>query len=232
LSIAGSPAPRAVLFDALGTLLELEPPAPLLRAELLRSFGVTVSERDAERAIAAEIAYYRAHLDEGRDLEGLALLRRRCAEALYGALPASAQAALPRGDALVAALLASLRFCAYDDVGPALTAYRSRNLRLVVVSNWDVSLHGVLKDAGLAALLDGALTSAEAGERKPSPAIFEQALVLAGVSAAEAIHVGDSLEEDVSGARAAGIEPVLLRRDGRPGPPGVHTVSSLGELGL
>jgi putative hydrolase of the HAD superfamily len=221
-----------VLFDALGTLLELEPPAALLRAEVMRRFGVTVSERDAERAIAAEIAYYRAHLDEGRELEGLTSLRRRCADVLHAALPVSAQTALPRGDALVAALLASLRFRAYDDVSPALTAYRSRNLRLVVVSNWDVSLHGVLEDLGLATLLDGALSSAEAGERKPSPAIFEQALVLAGVSAAEAVHVGDSLEEDVSGARAAGIEPVLLRRDGCPGPRGVRTVRSLAQLRL
>jgi len=44
------------------------------------------------------------------------------------------------------------------------------------------------------------------------------------------VHVGDSLEEDVVGARAAGIEAVLLRRDGRPGPSGVRTIASLAEL--
>jgi putative hydrolase of the HAD superfamily len=232
LSAVGSLPPRAVLLDALGTLLELEPPAPLLRAELAHRFGVTVSQTEAQYAISAEIACYRAHLDDGRDAVGLASLRRRCAEVLHAALPESAQQALPRGDGLVAALLASLRFRPYDDVGPALATYRSRGLRVVVVSNWDVSLHDVLDDVGLGTLLDGVLTSADAGARKPSPAIFDQALRLAGAPAAETIHVGDSLTEDVAGARAAGIEPVLVRRDGTPGPHGVRTVSSLAQLVL
>src|SRR3954453_23481782 len=59
---------RTILFDALGTLIGFEPPAPHLRVEL-RTRGHEVSERAAERAIRAEIAYYRAHLHEGRDPE-------------------------------------------------------------------------------------------------------------------------------------------------------------------
>jgi putative hydrolase of the HAD superfamily len=78
---------RAVLLDALGTLVRLEPPAPRLRRELASRFGLRVSEAEAELAIAAEIAYYRAHLDEGRDLSSVAALRVRCAEALAAALP-------------------------------------------------------------------------------------------------------------------------------------------------
>lgn len=230
MSSAGSPRPRAVLLDALGTLLKLEPPGPRLRVELAQRFGVSVSEDDAERAIGVEIAYYRAHLDEGRDPKALTSLRRACAEVLRAALPQSARAALADPDSLTAALLASLRFRAYDDVRPALVACRSHGLRLVVVSNWDVSLHGVLEDLGLRAAIDRVLTSAEAGARKPSPVIFEQALALAGVPAPAAIHVGDSLAEDVAGARAAGIEPVLIRRDGSPGPPDVRTVASLAQL--
>jgi putative hydrolase of the HAD superfamily len=221
---------RAVLLDALGTLVALEPPAPLLRAELARRFAVELTEADAKRAIAAEIAYYRAHLGEGSDPERLAALRRKCAQALHRALPESARAALTDTDALTAALLASLRFRAFEDVAPALAALRGQGLALVVVSNWDVSLHWVLQDVGLGSAIDRVLSSAEAGARKPSPAIFEQALLLAGVPASGAIHVGDSLEEDVAGARAAGIEPVLLRRDGSPGPPGLRTVASLAEL--
>ena len=85
---------RAILLDALGTLVALEPPAPLLRAELARAVRTRrVSEREAERAIGAEIAYYRAHLDEGRDAASLQALRRRCAEVLRSALPV----APPRG---------------------------------------------------------------------------------------------------------------------------------------
>ena len=220
--------PTAILLDALGTLVALEPPAPRLRIELARRFGLDVTESDAARAIGAEIAYYRAHLDEGRDQAGLAALRRRCAGALRAELPAAGLKL--ELDPLVDALLASLRFTAFPDVRPALAAARARGRRLVVVSNWDVSLHGVLRALELEPLLDGILTSAGAGARKPAPAIFEQALALAGAAPGEAIHVGDSLEEDVAGARAAGIEPVLVRRDGGPALTGVRTISSLAEL--
>ena len=230
-------SPRAVLLDALGTLVSLDPPAPRLRAELAARFGVELAESDCERAIAAEIGFYRAHLDEGRDASALAALRRRCAAALRDALPPSARDATADLDELTAALLASLRFRPFDDVRPALTDWRARGLRVVVVSNWDVSLHDVLERVGLAGLLGGVVTSAEAGARKPDPAIFERALALAGVRAAEAVHVGDSVEEDVAGARAAGIEPVLLRREGAgpaTGPfvaadPPVRTIATLTE---
>jgi len=219
-------APSAILLDALGTLVALEPPAPRLRAELAERFGLEVSARQAARAIAAEIAYYRTHLDAGRDPAGLEALRRECAGVLRAELPA-ADLEL---DPLVEALLASLRFTAFADVRPALVAARSRGQRLVVVSNWDVSLHGVLRALELEPLLDGIITSAGAGARKPAPAIFEQALALAGAGPEEAIHVGDSLDEDVAGARDAGIEPVLVRRDGGAEVRGVRTISSLAEL--
>jgi putative hydrolase of the HAD superfamily len=219
---------RAVLLDALGTLVKLEPPAPRLRRELSARFGVRVSEAEAEAAIAAEIAYYRSHLDEGRDLSSVALLRIRCAEALAAALPA--RVAMPSVSALTEALLASLEFTAFGDVRPALEVMRARGLRLVVVSNWDASLHGVLERLSLTPLLDGVVTSAEVGARKPSPAIFAQALALAGAEAGAAIHVGDIVDEDIAGARAAGIEAVLLRRDGGSGPPGVRTIARLDQV--
>jgi putative hydrolase of the HAD superfamily len=217
--------PEAILLDALGTLVELEPPAPALRAELARRFQVDVTEADAARAIAAEIAYYRAHLDEGSDLERLADLRARCARVVQDALGLSALAP----DEMTAALLASLRFRTFPDATPALFAARERGRRLVVVSNWDVSLNGVLEGLGLAALLDGIVTSAAAGVRKPAPAIFARALELAGARADEAVHVGDSLDEDVAGARAAGIEPILIRREPADGAP-VRTIETLAEL--
>jgi putative hydrolase of the HAD superfamily len=231
--------PQAILLDALGTLVALEPPAPLLRVELERRFEVDVSEAEAERAIAAEIAYYRSHLDEGRDPRSLRRLRGRCAEVLRGALPPALAQIDTAG--MTEALLASLRFSAFGDAAPALAAARKRGRRLVVVSNWDVSLNGVLEGLGLTGLLDGIVTSAAAGTRKPAAAIFEQALAVAGVGRDEAVHVGDSLEEDVAGARAAGIEPILIRR--RSGddaartsasaaavPAPVRTIRSLAEL--
>jgi putative hydrolase of the HAD superfamily len=219
--------PTVILLDALGTLVALAPPAPRLRAELAQRFGLVVTEAEAASAIAAEIAYYRAHLDQGRDAAGLAALRGRCAEVLRSALPGAAGI---EPDRMVEALLASLCFTAFDDVRPALQAARARGQRLAVVSNWDVSLHDVLRTLGLGACFDAILTSAEVGARKPAALIFERALELIGAGAAQAIHVGDSLKEDVAGARAAGIEPVLVCRDGAEPVPDVRTIASLAEL--
>ena len=128
------------------------------------------------------------------------------------------------------ALLASLRFRAFPDVIAALIAARERGCRLVVVSNWDVSLNEVLARLEVAPLLDGIVTSAGVGARKPAPAIFARALELAGVRPDVTIHVGDSLEEDVAGARGAGIEPILIQREAGPPAPGVRTIKTLTEL--
>jgi putative hydrolase of the HAD superfamily len=224
------PPPTALLLDSLGTLVALEPPAPLLQRELAVRFGIEVSEAQSAAGLAAEISYYRARLHEGRDAASLAALHSECAEALRAGMPCPAVLAEVDTASLTEALLASLRFVAYPDAAPALAVARARGQTLVVVSNWDVSLADVLDRAGLAPLLDRILTAAELGVRKPSGEIFMRALAVAGVGPQEAVHVGDSLEEDVAGARAAGIEAVLLRRDGRPGPSGVRTIASLAEL--
>jgi putative hydrolase of the HAD superfamily len=221
---------RALLIDGLGTLVSLAPPAPALRDELARRFGIEVSEDEAGRALAAEIAFYRAHMGLGRDAESLAALRRRCAEVLREALPASDRLAAIDVEALTEALLGALRFDAYPDARPALLRARAAGARIVVVSNWDVSLAEVLERVGLAPLLDGVVTSAAVGAAKPQPAIFAHALALAGVGAERARHVGDTLDEDVRGASACGIPAVLLRRDAEPAPAGVATIGGLGEL--
>ena len=221
---------RAVLLDALGTLLELEPPVPALRAELAAR-GVEVDDAEARATLTGEITYYRAHHLEGSDRAAVARLRRRCAEEMRAALPERVRDALPLDD-LEAAMIAALRFRPYPEVPAALEDLRRRGLRLVVVSNWDVSLHDQLAQDGLGRLVHGIVSSAELGAAKPAPAAFTHALTLAGVPAEEAAHVGDRVEEDVEGARAAGIEPVLVLRDGEPPAlrPPVWTIRSLREL--
>jgi putative hydrolase of the HAD superfamily len=218
---------RAVLLDAMGTLLTFEPPAPHLRTALRERLGAEVSEDAARAAIAAEIAYYRAHLHEGRDEAGLAALRRASAEVMRG--PLGLEHA--DGELLTAALLDALRFHAFPEVPGALRTFRAAGARLVVVSNWDVSLHERLDETGLAPLLDGAVASAELGAAKPDPAIFARGLEIAGVQPAQALHVGDSPREDAEGALAAGIAPVLLARDGRAdAPEGLRVIRALDEL--
>ena len=218
----------ALLLDALGTLLELEPPVEPLRRELRERCGLDVGAAEAGAALRAEIAFYRAHHDDASDRERLADLRRRATEALRDALPpAAASVPLAR---LTEALLAALRFRPFDEVPEVLRAARDRGVRLVVVSNWDVSLHDVLDETGLAPLLDGVVTSAECGSAKPDGAIFAHGLALAGVPAAAAVHVGDSVEHDVAGALAAGIAPLLVARDGAAPPHGVRAIATLRPL--
>src|SRR3954452_22549205 len=219
-------AVRAVLLDALGTLLELCPPAPRLRAALRERAGLEIDEATAGRAIAADNRYYLAHRQEGGTAAGLADLRARCADVMRGELGDTLPAA-----ALLDALLVALEFRAFPDVAPALRELRARGVRLVVVSNWDVSLHERLAQTGLAALVDGRVASAEIGASKPDPAIFRHALELAGgMVPGQALHVGDTLDADFEGARAAGLDAVLLARDGVPAPAGVPTIASLAEL--
>jgi putative hydrolase of the HAD superfamily len=212
---------RAVLLDALGTLVRLEPPAPALRARL-REVGIDVDQRTAERAMGAEIAYYLEHHMEGRDRESLGRLRDRCAAELGAVLGVE-------GPRVRAPMLAALRFVPFPDVPPALRELRRRGLRLVVASNWDCSLPDWMEGAGLLGLLDGTASSAVAGEAKPAPAVFRRALEIAGARPDEALHVGDSLDGDVEGARAAGVRPLLVVRDGEP-PAGVEAIRSLAEL--
>ena len=192
---------KAVFLDALGTLVELEPPWVGLRSAL----GDGIPDDRLIAAVRAEMAYYKAHSDEGRDPESLADLRRRCAELLSRELGTEVS---------TETLVDSIRFAPFPDAAPALERLRAAGLELICVSNWDVSLEQVLARCGLAELLDGAISSAAAGARKPDPEIFAAALRLAGCSAAEAIHVGDTREEDVEGAAAAGIRVLLIDREG------------------
>jgi putative hydrolase of the HAD superfamily len=203
---------RAVFLDALGTLVELEPPWISIRDMV----PAEVSDERLIEALKAEMAYYKEHAHEGRDEASLAELRERCARIVSERLGM---------DVGVDELVAAIRFSPYPDAVPALSGLRDRGLSLVSVSNWDCSLPRVLDGCGLGELLDGTITSAEAGSRKPDPKIFEQALELAGCDASDALHVGDTAEEDVVGARAAGIRPLLIDRDG-----GNGDIASLEEI--
>src|ERR671937_164738 len=79
-------------------------------------------------------------------------------------------------------------------------------------------------------LVDAVVISAEVGVAKPDPAIFRAALERLGARAEDSLHVGDSVENDVAGARAAGLDAVLVARNGAAAPDGVRAVRSLAEL--
>ena len=224
-------ARRAILLDALGTLLELKAPLPALQALMRERHAIEVSAQDGQRALRAEMGHYRANCVRAADAASLLELRLECAGIIAATLGGAA--AELGAAALLPTLLDSLQFEPFPEVRPTLARWREDGLRLVVASNWDVSLHEVLERTGLRERLDGVATSAEVGSAKPAGELFAAALELAGVAAAEAVHVGDSLEEDVAGARAAGIEAVWLRRERQrelAPPPGAAVIATLDEL--
>lgn len=199
-----------MLFDALGTLVSLESPWPLLAGTLASRYGIDISQDEAREAMRTEMTYYLEHHTKGRDPASLAELRARCASILGEALPQVAGRL--NQEELTDVLLESLRFVPFPDAATSLGSLRALGIRTAVVSNWDCSLGGLLGGLGLGGLLDGVVTSAEAGFRKPDPRIFDSALEVVGCGPERAIFVGDSVDIDVAGGRAAGIRSVLIDR--------------------
>lgn len=91
-----------------------------------------------------------------------------------------------------------------------LDALRTRGYQLVVVSNADGRVASFLERAGLAPFFHDIIDSGVVGVEKPDPGIFRVACERIAVRPDEAVHVGDILEIDVFGARAAGVRPVLF----------------------
>jgi putative hydrolase of the HAD superfamily len=118
----------------------------------------------------------------------------------------------------------------YPDVLPTLRELRSRGLELGIVSNFDSRLFNVLRGLGIGELFDTVTISSLAHAAKPSPKIFELALEQHAVDPGEAMHVGDSMRDDVEGATKAGLAAVLLARQGKPAPPGIPAIRTLDEL--
>jgi len=124
------------------------------------------------------------------------------------------------------------RLAAYDEVPDTLADLRRRGLAVAVCSNWDWDLDKALADVGLEGLIDVAVTSAQAGARKPHPRIYETALARAGVPPAGALFVGDTWEPDVEGPRRAGMRAVQVwRPDQHEGPPPPGAIATLAEVG-
>ncbi|RLG11943.1 MAG: hypothetical protein DRN64_00720 [Thaumarchaeota archaeon] len=95
----------------------------------------------------------------------------------------------------------------------------SKNYVLAIVSNifyWPGSYTRLLLEkAGIAGFFKAQLYADEIGISKPDRRIFAEACRLCGVTPGEAVHVGDSLIEDVGGALSAGMKAILLRRGSR-----------------
>ncbi len=135
---------------------------------------------------------------------------------------------LQSGHPLFAATNATL----YDDVLPTLQRLRDAGFKLAIVSNWDTPLEPLTERLGIVDYFDVIVASHDVRVRseKPGPHIFNYALAAVGVPAEEVVHVGDTYEADIVGARNIGIRPVLLDRDNTQAGRWRETIQTLSEL--
>jgi putative hydrolase of the HAD superfamily len=104
-------------------------------------------------------------------------------------------------------------FDIYEDVLPTLAGLRAYDLKLGLVSNTGRDLKEFIRHHGLD--VDAAVSSGAHGKTKPHPTIFRAALERLQVEAAEAVMIGDSVDDDVEGAKAIGMRGLLLDRENR-----------------
>jgi len=196
---------RAVTFDVGGTLIHPWPSVGHLYAEVAEKHGLkNLSPEKLNKNFAAAWRLRRNFQHTREDWAALV-------DQVFAGLcePGPDQTFFPE---LYQRFAEADAWRIHDDVLPALDALASRDFRLSIVSNWDHRLRPLLHNLALERYFETIVVSCEVGFSKPSPVIFEQAVRKSGVTAAHALHVGDSFAEDVLGARSAGFQAVLIDR--------------------
>ncbi len=206
---------RAVSFDAAGTLFHPVRPVGELYAAVAARHGVAIdaavlhSRFRAAFGTAPPLAFPGVPAKELRGREK-AWWRDVVLQVFAGVRFADFDAFF---DDLFAFFASAAAWRIDPDAPPLLAALRARDLATLVVSNFDARVRGVLAALGLAPLVDRVTISSEAGAAKPDPAIFHRALADLGLAPSDVLHVGDTVHEDLRGARAAGLRVVLVGDD-------------------
>lgn len=131
--------------------------------------------------------------------------------------------------------LARLGWKLFSDVCDCLAWLAAAGVRIAAVTNASGRhQHRKLDVLGIAGYFDCVAVAGELGVSKPDARMFEGACRELGCLPSEAVHVGDKLETDARGARAAGLTGVWLRREGATGQrtvlPDVHVIDGLSQL--
>lgn len=199
---------RAISFDVGGTLLEPWPSVGHVYAEVAGRFGI--------RGVAPETlnAAFGVAWKARVDFDYTRAAWQRLVEQTFAAAGASVPDAVCF-DAIYEHFAGAEPWRLFDDVLPTLNAARQHGLKLAVVSNWDERLQPLLAALNLTRCFDVIVSSHTSGCTKPAPEIFRQATMALGVPPGEMLHIGDSMEEDFDGARAAGLAALWLDRSGR-----------------
>lgn len=124
------------------------------------------------------------------------------------------------------------RLWAFTEAGTkeTLQSLKQNGYTIGIVSNADGRVNQYLDYAGLTPWIDFIVDSGSVGVEKPDPRIFQIACDRANIEPGEAVHVGDLYEVDVTGARRAGVTPLLLDAEGISTHHDVDTIRTLPEL--
>ena len=101
-------------------------------------------------------------------------------------------------------------FVLYEDALPVLERLRAEGLKIGLVSNSARDVHEFARHHALD--IDAGISSFHHGKTKPHASIFRAVLALLDVDPAEAVMVGDTIEDDIEGALALGMHAVLVDR--------------------
>lgn len=224
---------HGLLIDVGGTL-RADRMHPLAGDEAARAAKVA-AELPAHREAAASLVAYASQVSHAADTR----LSQTTDALIAGWLRAHE---IEPGTDLVIRLRRALALSAvgrvrlYEGAADLLGEARRRGLRTVLLSNVDFRDEAVYREefeaAGVAGLLDGIVTSVDAGLRKPLPAIFRTALAVAGTAPGETVMIGNSERSDIIPGRALGMGTILVAIDD-PVPAATRAdamVTSLGEI--
>lgn len=201
-------APRAVLFDAGNTLIRMDYAAI---AAALRGRGLTADVAAIEDAELRARVRLDPHLAPGASTESLAT-HDRYLRYLLEPLGVTAPVEIEAVERWRRDYNAPVGLWTRADAAASAALARAKAAGLVVgvISNSNGTVEGTLQATGLASRIDFVLDSSRVGVEKPDPRIFRLGVERAGVTAGEAVYVGDLYSVDVLGARAAGLAGILI----------------------
>jgi len=207
---------RAIFFDAGGTLFRPFPSVGHYYSKVAGKHGCEVTAEEVEaafRRVWSEhdgIGDLRSQSDEKIEKE----FWRKIVAAVFKDFK-GIKAFGPFFDELHDLFAEPRVWKLYPEVEGVLRSLQEQKFILGMVSNWDSRLLKLCSGLGIDQYFDFKVISAVFGAAKPNPKIFEEALKKSNVPAAEVVHVGDSLEDDVRGAHRAGIKALWLDRSNR-----------------
>ncbi len=218
---------RAVIFDAGNTLLRMN---YAIIAEHLQTRGRAVTLDQVEEAELRARVRLDPHLAPGASTESATTHGRYLRYLLeYLAITEEAEIQAIARWRRDYNLPVGLWNRADPEALSAVRRVREAGFVAGVISNSNGSVRSILEETGLAAHLHFIIDSSLVGVEKPDPRIFHLGLREAGVAPEEAVYVGDLYSVDVLGARAAGLEGILLDPRGFWGPRDCHLARGLDE---